>query len=58
MLMNQKLISSKHQLELYIQEMKGLSPLYKLEGGYSYVSDTDGNNIKSVKQIEKGKKLP
>lgn len=57
MLMNQKLISSKHQLELYIQEMKGLSPLYKLEGGYSYVSDTDGNNIKSVKQIEKGEKL-
>lgn len=52
-LMRQKLVSSKHQLELYIQEMKGLSPLYKLQGGYAYVSDESGRNIKSVDELKR-----
>ena len=56
-LMRQKLVSSKHQLELYIQEMKGLSPLYKLQGGYAYVSDESGKNIKSVDELEKGEQI-
>lgn len=56
-LMQQKITSSKHQLELYIQEMKGLSPLYKLQGGYAYVSDESGKNIKSVDELEKGKNI-
>lgn len=56
-LMQQKIISSKHQLELYIQEMKGLSPLYKLQGGYAYVSDSNGKNVKSVDDIEKGEQV-
>ena len=29
--------------------MKGLSPLYKLSGGYAYVADEDGNNIDIVR---------
>lgn len=56
-LIQQKITSSKHQLELYIQEMKGLSPLYKLQGGYAYVSDESGKNIKSVDELEKGKNI-
>ena len=56
-LMRQKLVSSKHQLELYIQEMKGLSPLYKLQGGYVYVSDESGRNIKSVDELKKGEQI-
>ncbi len=56
-LMKQKLVSSKHQLELYIQEMKGLSPLYKLQGGYAYVSDESGRNIKSVDELKKGEQI-
>ncbi len=56
-LMERKLTASKHQLELYIEEMKGLSPLYKLQGGYSYVTDKDGNSIKSAGQLKKGDKL-
>ena len=55
--MRQKLVSSKHQLELYIQEMKGLSPLYKLQGGYAYVSDESGRNIKSVDELKKGEQI-
>ncbi len=56
-LMRQKLVSSKHQLELYIQEMKGLSPLYKLQGGYAYVSDESGRNIKSVDELKNGEQI-
>lgn len=56
-LMRQKLVSPKHQLELYIQEMKGLSPLYKLQGGYAYVSDESGRNIKSVDELKKGEQI-
>lgn len=56
-LMRQKLVSSKHQLELYIQEMKGLSPLYKLQGGYAYVSDESGRNINSVDELKNGEQI-
>lgn len=56
-LMKQKITSSKHQLELYVQEMKGLSPLYKLQGGYAYVSDENGKNINSVDDIDKGEQI-
>lgn len=53
----QKLETAKYQLSLYAEELKGLSPLYKLESGYSYVTDIDGDNIKSVADIKKGEKL-
>ena len=56
-LLQQKLVSAKHQMALYIEELKGLSPLYKLQGGYSYVADMEGNNIRSAKMLEKGQKL-
>lgn len=55
--MEQKILSARHQLELYAEEMKGLSPLNKLSGGYAYVSDKDGNNIKSVQSIEQGQEI-
>ncbi|MDO4165848.1 MAG: exodeoxyribonuclease VII large subunit [Eubacteriales bacterium] len=55
--LDQKLVAAKHQLELYVEELKGLSPLYKLQGGYSYVEDTAGGNVHSVKQLEPGQKL-
>lgn len=45
----------RHELELYIQRMKGLSPLEKLSSGYSYVSDQDGRSIRSVQQVEVGR---
>lgn len=53
----QKLETAKYQLSLYAEELKGLSPLYKLESGYSYVTDIDGDNIKSVADIKEGEKL-
>ena len=56
-LMEQKMMSAKHQMELYIEELKGLSPLHKLQAGYSYVSDMEGNNIRSVRSLKEGQKI-
>ena len=44
----------RHELKLYIQKMKGLSPLEKLNSGYSYVENEAGQNIRSVGQVEPG----
>lgn len=52
--MDRLLQARRHQMELCIQRMKGLSPLEKLSSGYSYVSDQSGKNIRSVKQVETG----
>ena len=57
LLMEQKVTAAKHQLELYIDELKGLSPLYKLKGGYSYVAKEDGSSVKSVGEISPGQEL-
>ncbi len=57
LMLERKIMAARHQLELYIEELKGLSPLYKLQGGYSYAVDEEGNNIRSVTQLKEGQKL-
>ncbi len=57
LLMEQKITAVKHQMALYIEELKGLSPLYKLQGGYSYVARDDGSSVKSVGEIVPGQEL-
>ena len=47
----------RHTLALYIERMKGLSPLEKLNSGYSYVADEKGKNIRSVTQVQPGQRL-
>ncbi len=47
----------RHLLELYIERLKGLSPLEKLDSGYSYVEDESGKNIRSVTQVSPEQKL-
>lgn len=56
-LMDRKVLSARHQLELYIQELKGLSPLNKLQAGYSYTEDMEGHPIRSVEQLQTGQAL-
>lgn len=55
--MNRLLQEKRHEMELYIQRLKGLSPLEKLSSGYSYVSDREGRNIRSVEQVELGQQV-
>lgn len=52
-LMEKCLTEKKHQLRIYIEQLKGLSPLEKLAGGYAYVTGEDGTNIKSIKQVKR-----
>ena len=54
----QAILKEKRQeLALYIEKMKGLSPLEKLNSGFSYVEDAQGNNIRSVSQVEPEQQL-
>ena len=46
-----------YKRQLYIERMKAVSPLEKLNSGFSYVEDTDGKNIRSVIQVEAGERL-
>lgn len=52
-----RLTAAKHQRELYIQKLKGLSPLNKLQGGYAYTADGEGRHIDSVSQLRDGQTL-
>ena len=52
-----RLTDAKHRLALYAEEMKGLSPLQKLQSGYTYTADEAGNHIDSVQSLEKGQHL-
>ena len=51
------LTAKRHALELYVEKMKGLSPLEKLSSGYSYVEDAEGGNVRSVTQVHEGDRL-
>ncbi len=52
-----QLIQNRHKLELYIEKLKGLSPLDKLNQGFSYVSDESGKTVTDIHRIEIGEKL-
>lgn len=55
--MQRILRNRRHELAIYIERMKGLSPLEKLNSGYSYVSDEGGRNVRSVTQAAPGQLL-
>ena len=52
-----KLTEKRHELAVWIQRFEGLSPLRKLNGGYSFVSGADGHAITSITQVKKGDRL-
>ena len=56
-LMDKKLVDLRHRLDLDIERLKGLSPLDRLKGGYSYVSDNEGRNVRSIDGVKSGDKL-
>ena len=47
----------RHHLELLIRQLDGLSPIRKLNQGYSYAEDESGRNIFSVDQVRPGDEL-
>lgn len=55
--MEKKITGSRHRLALYMEAMKGLSPIDKLNQGYSFVEDETGSPIKSIRQCRVAEKL-
>ena len=52
--MNQKIKDERHRLSVYLERFEGLSPLKKLNQGYSYVSDQNKRTLTSVEQVQNG----
>ena len=52
--MKNRIAAERHMLGIYLERYRGLSPLYKLNQGYSFVSDREGNGIISTKQVHSG----
>ena len=55
--MEKKMFLAKQKLAIRIERMKGLSPLEKLNQGFSYVASEKGTVVKSVEYVNKGDKL-
>jgi exodeoxyribonuclease VII large subunit len=55
--MQKKIDRKRHELAIYIERMKGVSPLQKLNSGYSYVVDDQGKNIRSISQVKIGEPI-
>ncbi len=55
--MKARIVRERHRLAIYIEQLKGLSPLDKLNQGYSYVSDEKGKTVTDVNRISEGDKL-
>ncbi|WP_026663535.1 exodeoxyribonuclease VII large subunit [Butyrivibrio proteoclasticus] len=56
-LMDQKITDARHRLDIDIEKLKGLSPLDRLKGGYSYIADDKGNNIRSISGVQQDDEL-
>ena len=52
--MKNRIAEERHILGIYLERYRGLSPLYKLNQGYSFVSDRAGNGIISTEQVHSG----
>lgn len=56
-LMRRALDEKRHQMMIYVERMKGLSPLDKLSQGYSYIADEKGKTVTSIAQASEGEML-
>jgi exodeoxyribonuclease VII large subunit len=53
-LMNDSLTNNSHRLALYVEKLKGLSPLDKLSQGYSYMEDENHNVVNNINNVKTG----
>ncbi|MDD6811264.1 MAG: exodeoxyribonuclease VII large subunit [Lachnospiraceae bacterium] len=50
--MTQKIADKRHKMAILIEQMNGLSPLLKLNQGYSYAADKEGRTISRIEQVK------
>ena len=55
--MDTRMEAARHRFHLYVERLKGLSPLEKLNQGYAYVSDGEGRTLQTVSQVETGSRI-
>ncbi len=55
--MESKIGDKRHRLAVYLERFAGLSPLRKLNQGYSYVADKNKKAVTSVEQAKVGDRL-
>lgn len=55
--MGDRVQGCRHALAIYLERFSGLSPLGKLNQGYSYVADEEGRAVTSVRQVKAGDRL-
>ena len=55
--MESRIGDKRHRLAVYLERFTGLSPLRKLNQGYSYVADKNKNAVTSVEQAKVGDRL-
>lgn len=55
--MKERIGKERHRLAIYIEQLKGLSPLDKLNQGYAYVSDEKGRTVTDVSRVSEGDRL-
>ena len=48
------LLVTRHRMELYVERMRALSPLEKLNQGYAYVRTQDGKALRSIHKTRQG----
>lgn len=56
-MMEQRLTDKKYRMSVYVERMKGLSPLNKLAHGYAAVTDEKGKRVHSIDQTGEGDML-
>ena len=47
----------KHRFQIYLEKMKGLSPLEKLNQGFAYVETEEKKVLKSISQLKAGEQI-
>lgn len=47
----------RFRLQMYIEKLNGLSPLKKLNQGFSFVEDASGTAVTSIAQVNNGEEL-
>jgi exodeoxyribonuclease VII large subunit len=56
-LMQQIILKKRHRMQIYIERFNGLSPINKLNQGYSFVSDESGHAVTDISQVELGQNI-
>ena len=55
--MQNQLKDKRHRFQICLEKMKVLSPLLKLNQGFSYVQQENQKALKSISQVKEGDKI-